>query len=235
MCQAVKAAQPRTASNRRWLITCRRWPPIRVTERRPHEQPASRKARATGSTVKGSRSAAPQARARALDLEPRTWGFVTNGGTGRPFTGAQRATRDLGYGTSGSFHFASRGRQRVGRCNGSGAFPNTHQATLAVVLPVGRALWIETVLIRTARPSRSILVSSCFADFVEAGDGARTHDPQLGKLMLYQLSYARVAEMVSDATSSASRTRRARVSTANGFSIKAGPAIAAAPRSASSA
>ena len=26
----------------------------------------------------------------------------------------------------------------------------------------------------------------------EAGDGARTHDPQLGKLMLYELSYARV-------------------------------------------
>ena len=26
----------------------------------------------------------------------------------------------------------------------------------------------------------------------EAGDGVRTHDPQLGKLMLYQLSYARV-------------------------------------------
>ena len=26
----------------------------------------------------------------------------------------------------------------------------------------------------------------------QAGDGARTHDPQLGKLMLYQLSYARV-------------------------------------------
>jgi hypothetical protein len=29
--------------------------------------------------------------------------------------------------------------------------------------------------------------------FVEAGDEARTRDPQLGKLMLYQLSYARVA------------------------------------------
>ena len=28
--------------------------------------------------------------------------------------------------------------------------------------------------------------------FSQAGDGARTHDPQLGKLMLYQLSYARV-------------------------------------------
>ena len=28
--------------------------------------------------------------------------------------------------------------------------------------------------------------------FFQAGDGARTHDPQLGKLMLYQLSYARV-------------------------------------------
>ncbi len=26
----------------------------------------------------------------------------------------------------------------------------------------------------------------------EAGEGARTLDPQLGKLMLYQLSYARV-------------------------------------------
>jgi hypothetical protein len=26
----------------------------------------------------------------------------------------------------------------------------------------------------------------------EAGDGTRTHDPQLGKLMLYQLSYTRV-------------------------------------------
>jgi hypothetical protein len=25
-----------------------------------------------------------------------------------------------------------------------------------------------------------------------ADDGARTHDPQLGKLMLYQLSYVRV-------------------------------------------
>ena len=30
----------------------------------------------------------------------------------------------------------------------------------------------------------------------EAGDGARTHDPQLGKLMLYQLSYARVVASI---------------------------------------
>ncbi len=29
------------------------------------------------------------------------------------------------------------------------------------------------------------------AGILEAGDGARTHDPQLGKLMLYQLSYTR--------------------------------------------
>jgi hypothetical protein len=29
--------------------------------------------------------------------------------------------------------------------------------------------------------------------FLRADDGARTHDPQLGKLMLYQLSYVRVA------------------------------------------
>src|SRR5215204_4795387 len=33
--------------------------------------------------------------------------------------------------------------------------------------------------------------------FSEAGDGARTHDPQLGKLMLYQLSYARVAAILA--------------------------------------
>ena len=31
----------------------------------------------------------------------------------------------------------------------------------------------------------------------EAGDGARTHDPQLGKLMLYQLSYAREAPILA--------------------------------------
>jgi hypothetical protein len=29
-------------------------------------------------------------------------------------------------------------------------------------------------------------------DFLGAGNGVRTRDPQLGKLMLYQLSYARV-------------------------------------------
>jgi hypothetical protein len=29
--------------------------------------------------------------------------------------------------------------------------------------------------------------------FLRADDGARTHDPQLGKLMLYQLSYVRAA------------------------------------------
>jgi hypothetical protein len=29
------------------------------------------------------------------------------------------------------------------------------------------------------------------ACLLEAGDGARTRDPQLGKLMLYQLSYTR--------------------------------------------
>src|SRR6476619_3991868 len=31
----------------------------------------------------------------------------------------------------------------------------------------------------------------------EAGDGARTHDPQLGKLMLYQLSYTRVPHILA--------------------------------------
>ena len=31
----------------------------------------------------------------------------------------------------------------------------------------------------------------------EAGDGTRTHDPQLGKLMLYQLSYTRVPHILA--------------------------------------
>jgi hypothetical protein len=35
------------------------------------------------------------------------------------------------------------------------------------------------------------------ARFMEAGDGVRTHDPQLGKLMLYQLSYARVGSILA--------------------------------------
>jgi transposase InsO family protein len=35
-----------------------------------------------------------------------------------------------------------------------------------------------------------------YGAFAQAGDGARTHDPQLGKLMLYQLSYARVGRSV---------------------------------------
>src|SRR6476619_325895 len=43
----------------------------------------------------------------------------------------------------------------------------------------------------------------------EAGDGARTHDPQLGKLMLYQLSYAREGRIV--AVSGASTTSRGRL------------------------
>ena len=29
-------------------------------------------------------------------------------------------------------------------------------------------------------------------EIIEAGDGPRTRDPQLGKLMLYQLSYSRL-------------------------------------------
>jgi hypothetical protein len=37
--------------------------------------------------------------------------------------------------------------------------------------------------------------------FCEAGDETRTHDPQLGKLMLYQLSYTRVAAHSSAAGS----------------------------------
>src|ERR1019366_9213817 len=36
-------------------------------------------------------------------------------------------------------------------------------------------------------------------DLPEAGDGVRTRDPQLGKLMLYQLSYTRVDEKLARA------------------------------------
>ena len=35
--------------------------------------------------------------------------------------------------------------------------------------------------------------------YVKADDGVRTRDPQLGKLMLYQLSYVRVPPIVARA------------------------------------
>ena len=45
-----------------------------------------------------------------------------------------------------------------------------------------------------ARPTRLVPANGMKT---QAGDGARTHDPQLGKLMLYQLSYAREASSVA--------------------------------------
>ena len=44
----------------------------------------------------------------------------------------------------------------------------------------------------TAESGENGQTSQCRMN-TRAGDGARTHDPQLGKLMLYQLSYAREA------------------------------------------
>ena len=35
--------------------------------------------------------------------------------------------------------------------------------------------------------------ASASLSFVQAGDGTRTRDPQLGRLMLYQLSYSRIS------------------------------------------
>ena len=44
---------------------------------------------------------------------------------------------------------------------------------------------------RTGRPGN--ILSRCRASsYVRAGDRVRTGDPQLGKLMLYQLSYSRL-------------------------------------------
>ncbi len=40
---------------------------------------------------------------------------------------------------------------------------------------------------------------------VRAGDETRTRDPQLGRLMLYQLSYSRLYSNVDDLTSRTSR------------------------------
>ena len=66
---------------------------------------------------------------------------------------------------------------------------------------------------RRFRPRRCLLrcweSPPCRA-FVEAGDEARTRDPQLGKLMLYQLSYAREARIlaVPDPPTSADRLVR---------------------------
>jgi hypothetical protein len=41
--------------------------------------------------------------------------------------------------------------------------------------------------------SLTTAVPAFLHSLVEAGDGTRTRDPQLGRLMLYQLSYTRVS------------------------------------------
>jgi hypothetical protein len=46
--------------------------------------------------------------------------------------------------------------------------------------------------LRDPRNLEASLTNERFRPCDEAGDGIRTHDPQLGKLMLYQLSYTRV-------------------------------------------
>jgi hypothetical protein len=40
-------------------------------------------------------------------------------------------------------------------------------------------------------PDEDAEAPGAYGSFSRADDGARTHDPQLGKLMLYQLSYVR--------------------------------------------
>ena len=46
-------------------------------------------------------------------------------------------------------------------------------------------------------PGRTLSPTGAFA-YHRAGDRARTGDPQLGKLMLYQLSYSRAADKCSE-------------------------------------
>ncbi len=61
---------------------------------------------------------------------------------------------------------------------------------------------------RTSRSGRPGAGNSA-APGEEAGDRARTGDPQLGKLMLYQLSYARKADLPRrDGPEGAGRTAR---------------------------
>jgi hypothetical protein len=60
----------------------------------------------------------------------------------------------------------------------------------AVMLALG-----QPELARAAAPERESSRLSGLS--VEAGDGTRTHDPQLGKLMLYQLSYTRVPDILA--------------------------------------
>jgi hypothetical protein len=47
------------------------------------------------------------------------------------------------------------------------------------------------------RPTRRSGTPSPDGAFLEADDGVRTRDPQLGKLMLYQLSYVREASSLA--------------------------------------
>jgi hypothetical protein len=44
---------------------------------------------------------------------------------------------------------------------------------------------------QTAPPRDVFMVPRSIADFCRAGNGTRTRDPDLGKVVLYQLSYSR--------------------------------------------
>ena len=85
------------------------------------------------------------------------------------------------------------GLHRSSRCESTSQRLIGHGTTASV-----RASWSIRTAGCTRRHSSSTWESSRRKKkprkseaFIEAGDGIRTRDPQLGKLMLYQLSYTR--------------------------------------------
>ena len=52
--------------------------------------------------------------------------------------------------------------------------------------------WLSLLSVSFKRKSNADAALSQHPDNQRAGNGDRTRDPQLGKLMLYQLSYSRI-------------------------------------------
>ena len=69
---------------------------------------------------------------------------------------------------------------------------------IAIALISGLASLAGYGLFQNSSSDTVAFVLACAAGAIlrEADDGARTHDPQLGKLMLYQLSYVRVGPRI---------------------------------------
>ena len=119
------------------------------------------------------------------DLEPAAPGRMLKDAGGVPAHGNQRSEWDAGcrfdY-PNPELPLIPLAREGSATGTSSGSFSSLGRSTRNARQPQST---------RVARWAATFRSGPLTISTAEAGDGARTHDPQLGKLMLYQLSYAR--------------------------------------------